>query len=165
MARRTVSLPVEIDGVRETLAAFRRLPKEASQSLRERTLTLAELLARSAKAAGRSAGPQAALVAGTVKAKRDRVPAVTVGGSGAVGRHRAPVYGLLFASEFGMNRRSGWYSASRYGGSAGQQYHPHIGTQGYWFYPTLRRQGPAIGRAWTAVADDIIEEFSEGGAG
>ncbi|EHR62630.1 hypothetical protein [Saccharomonospora cyanea] len=157
-----LTLNLAIDNVKPTLAAFRKLPKEANNQLRERSKALAELVATRIKAAGLAEGKQAALVARTVKARRDRVPVVQAGGTKKLGRHQAPAYSLLFGSEFGMNQRTGWYAAARYQRSIGYQYHPHTGRQGAWFFPTAEAQQPMINREWNAAADEILRAFAGG---
>lgn len=150
MASQALTIRLRITGAKQTLAAFRGMPKEASQSLRERTLALSETLAQAARAAAASEGRQAPLLAPTVKAKRDRVPAIEAGGSKRVGSRKAPAFKLLFGSEFG---------------SALRQFKPHRGRQGYWFFPTVEREQDTIAAAWQEVADDVIRVFSQGGNG
>lgn len=160
--KQALTVNLAIDGVRETLAAFRSLPKDANDQLRERSRKLAEIVAERAKAAGQAEGKQAALVARTVKARRDRVPVVQAGGTRRLGRHRAPAFGLLFASEFGMDQRSGWYANQRYRRSTGMQYEPHTGQEGLWFFPTVEAAQPMINREWNAAADEILRAFAGG---
>jgi len=160
--KQALTVNLAIDGVRETLAAFRSLPKDANDQLRERSRKLAEIVAERAKAAGQAEGKQAALVARTVRARRDRVPVVQAGGTRRLGRHRAPAFGLLFASEFGMDQRSGWYANQRYRRSTGMQYEPHTGQEGLWFFPTVEAAQPMINREWNAAADEIMRAFAGG---
>lgn len=164
MAGTTLTVTVRIDGLRETLDAFQHLPRDASNELRDRSVELAETIAEKARAAGKAEGRQAALVATTVRPARDRVPAVQAGGARRLGRHRAPAYGLLFGSEFGMNRRSGWYAAPQYEGTGRySQYKPHRGQRGYWFFPTVEGEQDRINREWNQAADAVVRRFSEGG--
>lgn len=158
--KQTLTINVHIAGVRETLAAFRELPKEANDQLRERSQRLAERIANRVRAAGEAEGAQAALVADTVKARRDRVPVIQVGGTRKLGRHRAPAYALLFASEFGMNQRTGWYGWPKYRQSLGMQYHEHTGRDGLWIFPTVEASEGEIGREWRAAADEIVAAFA-----
>src|SRR5690606_12271278 len=98
-------LSVRLDGAYETLAKFRSLPKDASKELRERSLKLASVLADRIKAAAESdVSPQAKLWAPTVRPVRDRTPSILIGGTRKVGRRGAPVWGILFGSEFGSNQ-------------------------------------------------------------
>ena len=159
--RRTLTVRMHIDGAREVLRAFSLLPKEASDELRDASLRLADTLAHRAADDFRvNGGAQGPLLAPTVKAVRDRVPAVQAGGSTRVGRNHAPAWGLLFGSVFGMNRRSGWYAAPRYGTSTARQYRPHQGTDAYTFFPVVERNAPDIAAAWERMADAIVRGFT-----
>ncbi|PRX48685.1 hypothetical protein B0I33_104503 [Prauserella shujinwangii] len=159
-AKQGLTVNLYISGLRPTLAAFRELPKDANNELRDRSRELAETLAGRIRTAAQAEGGQAALLARTVKAQRDRVPVVSAGGTRKLGRHRAPAWALLFAAEFGMNKRSGWYARPRYRGSSGRQYPPHSGQDGYWFFPTAREFEPEMGRQWRQAADAIIRRFA-----
>lgn len=145
MAKKDLTVKVRIDGLRETIAALSRLPKDANDEIRAAATALAKDMAVVAAAAGRVEGRQAALVAVTVKAGRDRVPVVNAGGTRRLGSNRAPAYKLLFGSEFGAN----FY----------KQYRPHVGSGSYWFFQTIDDQQAEISAAWLAAADEIIEKF------
>lgn len=147
---RKLVVSVQIDGVRETLNAFRDLPKEASNELRDAAQGLAEtMLVKVKAAAAADRSPQARLVAGTAKVKRDRVPVLEVGGTKRLGRNREPAYEILFGAEFGSNRY--------------KQFHKrHTGRAGSWFFPIVERESAEIGRQWNAAADRIIRKFGEG---
>jgi len=163
MASQTLTVHLSTSGVRQTLRAFARLPKEASEQLRDASLDISKDLAVDVAAAATARGGQAALMAPTVKATRDRVPAIIAGGIKRVGRHKTPAHALLFAGEFGMDRRSGWYAAARYAQSGGRQYPPHFGRHSYWFFTTVEDNEPGIARRWDAAADAIIRAFGRGG--
>lgn len=151
MAKTSVTIKVQIEGLREALRAFNELPKDATKRLREESLKLAQKVAESARAAGMAdAAPQSKLVATTVRAVRDRVPAVQAGGTARLGRNRAPAYKLLFGSEFGSDHYPQFHRA-------------HRGTDGAWFFPSVDRSGGEISKAWNKVADEIVRDFSEGG--
>ena len=153
MGKQGLTVRIHIANVRETLAAFRHLPKDAQDELRDTSQELAKRLAGYVRAAGTALGRQDAKVARTVKAVRDRVPTITAGGRSKAGQ-------LVFGSEFGMNRRSGWYGAARFSHSTGRQFRPHQGTDGYWFFPTVDAHEEEIGRAWTQAADDIVQRWA-----
>lgn len=158
-AARSLSISITVEGARETLAAFRRLPKDANDSLRDRSKRLSEVLATRVRAAAVLEGSQAAIVAPTVKAVRDRVPAITAGGNERVGKRRVPAHKLVFASEFGAKRRFGWYSAYRYRNSAGRQYRKHLGNHSYWFFTTVEANSATVSATWHRVAKDIVDSF------
>lgn len=148
MAKRTLDIGIRIEGVRETLRAFNGLPKEASNELRDAALDLAGLMATSVKAAGAREGSQAALVATTVKATRDRVPVVQAGGTKRLGSRRAPAWKLLFGAEFGSNRYT-------------QFPRRHQGSAGIWIFPTIEAESSAIARRWEQAADRIVRAFTK----
>ncbi|MCF7548898.1 hypothetical protein [Pseudonocardia sp. WMMC193] len=148
-----LTVKVNIDGVRDTLAAFRNLPKDASDELRDRSQELAETLAVKVRAAGNAMGRQDAVVARSVRARRDRVPVITAGGRGKAGL-------LVFGSEFGMNKRSGWYAARRFDGSEGRQFREHVGQSSWWFFRTVEENEAQIGREWTEAADTIVRKWA-----
>lgn len=163
MAKQTLTVNIHVTGVRETLKAFARLPKAASDEIRDASLALSGKLAVDIASAARASGGQAALMAPTVKAVRDRVPAVTAGGAKRVGRHKVSAWRILFASEFGMNKRSGWYAAAQYAGSPGRQYPPHVGRHSYWFFATVDAHEREISQAWSRVADEIVRAWKRDG--
>ena len=149
MAKTALTVSIRADGIREAVRAFNRLPKQANQELRDKTLELMTVLANKAKADGLSdAAPQSPDVASTVKAIRDRTPTIQAGGTARLGRNRVPAYKLLFGSVFGSNRY--------------RQFHrPHAGRNAYWFFPIVEEEGPRIAKAWQDVADEIVRKFSE----
>lgn len=152
---------MRVDGVAETLKAFRDLPKEASAELRQAALGLSRDLALKVQAAGLSEGRQASELAGTVKAKFDRTPSITVGGTKALGRNRTPAWRLLIGSEFGMEGQGGKGAGTR-------NFAPHgfahrQSPQGIWIFPTVRAAEGEIAAGWSAAADEIVRKFTEGG--
>jgi hypothetical protein len=151
VAKGQLTVNVSTAGVRETLRAFNALPKDAANELRNASLDLARELAASATAAGVAEGSQAALVATTVKASRDRVPAVTAGGTKRLGSNRKPAWKLLFGSEFGSNRYTQFPRA-------------HQGSDGIWFFPAIEANAPRIAARWQEAADAVIRAFSTRGA-
>lgn len=164
MAKTTLVVKVRIDGVREVLRAFSVLPKDAQNAIRDHSQALARKLAVKATVdVSVHGGPQGPNLATTVKAVRDRVPAIQVGGTRKLGRHLAPAWGTLFGSLFGMNGRSGWFSAARYASSTKRQYRPHEGGA-YAFFPLVEREAATISREWHAAVDEVVRKFSEGGA-
>lgn len=144
-----LTLTVKIEGVRETLAAFRSLPRDASNALRERSMELAQVLAERVASAAEADSPQSALMAPTVKARRDRVPVIEAGGTKPVGSASAPAYKILFGSEFGARTLP--------------QYRPHVGRGSYWLFKTAFENQDEIETAWNHLADDIQRAFGEGG--
>ena len=146
MAKRTaLEVRISHDGIHETLAAFRALPKDASNELRDAAIELSRILAGEAKTSGRDEGGQAAAVAATVRAARDRVPVVVAGGLKKLGRNKKPAYKLLFGSEFGATEYT--------------QYQPHLGRGSYWFFRTIEDNQQRIMEEWQEAADAIVRKF------
>lgn len=165
MAKETLTLRIHASGVRETLAAFRALPKQADAQLRDASQDIADAMARAARTGSRI-DAQSAAVGKTVKVVRDRVPAVQVGGSAVVTSSGARAYQLLFGSEFGARGRFGWFAHPRYADSPGRQFKPHQGTDGRWFFPAVEGQVPAAIARWSKAADEIVEFWAAfGGSG
>lgn len=137
-------ITVEVVGAKPILRAFRDLPREASDLLRDKSQELAAELAPDLSAAARAEGRQAALMAPTVKVRRDRVPVVVAGGAKRVGRNRVPAYKLLFGSEYGSHRA---------------QFRPHLSGGSYWFFATVEEKDSAIYAEWLRTVDEIISAF------
>lgn len=148
--KKSFTVSVKVDNLRETLAAVRAVGKDAEAALRDRAFKLGEQLAQSiTRAAGSDKSPQSRIVAATLKVKRDRLPVLEVGGTKRIGRNRAPAYTLLFGAEFGSNHY-------------GQFHKKHTGTTGSWFFPTVEREQSEIVAAWEEAAADVVREFGEG---
>lgn len=147
MAKSSLTVKISITGVGAYMRAFRELPKEASAEIREAALKLSKELAEAAKTAGIGEGSQAALVATTVRAAKDRVPVVVAGGAKRLGRNKKPAFKLLFGSEFGSDRY--------------EQYRSHIGRGSYWFFQTIEENSVEIAAEWKKAADEIIRKFNE----
>lgn len=141
---------IRIEGAREVIRALGQVPGDGEEALRRRSNELAYNLLRRMRRAAAREGRQAARAASTLRVVRGSLlPTVTAG-----------PHPLLFGSEFGMTRHSGWYSRGRYYHSTGQQFGPWRGNEGYWFFPARRAADPVIGAAWRQAADDVIRSWS-----
>lgn len=148
MARQTGGLAVEIDGMMETLTAFRALEadlrKEANTELRQAAKTCAgQLAAGLARAASSSGVPVAPRVAQSITVKSDRIPVISIGGAKKVGTgKRGNAGALVWGSEQGPKG-----DPNRFGVA------PNLA--GYWIAPTVERfqSGPAIPTYQRAVFD------------
>lgn len=146
MAKTAFTVKVHAEGVRETLAAFRRLPKEASGELRKSARELVATLVPKIRAAAYAAPtPQASKVAPKVRPLSDRVPAIQA--TDPVKPRGIRGHGVLFGAEFGSNQ-------------FGQFHHAHTGREGLWFFPTVERDADDIVKAWRKAADAIIRDFT-----
>lgn len=139
---------MHIVGARETLAKFSALPKEATEAISARSWELAQELAGKVRTAAQEDNSQTALMAGSVKAVRGKLPTIQAGGTARVGSRRKPRYKVLFGTEFGSNLK---------------QFRPHRGRNSYWFFKTVYDDQKDISDKWNAAADDIIRTFGVGG--
>ena len=140
---------VDVRGLRETIAAFRNLPKDASNELRDATQQVSRDVAERISRAARASSRQAALMAKTVKARRDRVPVVQAGGATRVGRNRNPAYKILFGANFGaryLKQFRPWRAA---------------GTRDYFFFSSVEDMEPEINQRWIATADTVLRRWGQ----
>jgi hypothetical protein len=144
-----LDVSVRIIGLADVQRAARGLPADGRAELREGSRRIARALAATTRAAGRAESKQAARAARTVRALAGSRPEVTAG-----------PHPLLFGSEFGMTRRTGWYRKGRYGKSRGRQFKPHQGAGSYWFFVTVAAAQPAVDAEYRAMADAITDRWS-----
>jgi hypothetical protein len=149
-------IDLRIEGAQAVLAAFNRLPKDASAELRVASLRLATLLAARIAASGRSEGRQAAALAPTVKPRRDRVPSVRIGGTRRIFRGEKDgsgreAYQAMYGSEFGATP-----------GEPRHGFKPHNPGEGYWIWPAVEQSQDDIASEWKAAADRIAAGFRTG---
>lgn len=144
-----VKIGVPVDGLRPMLDRIRALPKTAQNEVREAAQAIADDEAQRLRAAGSRAGGLAARVAPTIKSRRDRIPAIVGGGAKRVGDDGQGRSGdLFFGAEFGGQGRR-----------TTQQFKPHRGTDGYWFFNQLRDDQDRMMQRWMQVVDAIAREW------
>jgi hypothetical protein len=158
--RDTLSMQVTVEGMKPTLQALGKLGKDANTEMRAESLAISRMLVGAVKSAGLSEGGQAALLAGTAKAKYDRVPAFSVGGKSPLGRHGTPARDLLIGSEFGHGGQGGRGKGSK--DYAPHGFRPRQSPEGIWIYPTVRRMERDTADRWVAAANRVIAKFGEG---
>lgn len=149
---------VSIHGVKAMKAAFRKLPKDATVALKERSGVIAFDLAERIHNSAVGSSRQSAAVAKTVKARRDRVPVVVAGGNARVTRQRrvsagqgpTRAYMLLFGANFGASRLKQFRS------------HRGAGVDDYWFHATVEENTDRIDTEWGRAVDDVAEEWGRG---
>ena len=120
--------------------AVRAVPKEAAPRLREASGRIAGDVASVAASRARSVGGPLRRVAPTIKAGKDRVPVVRMGGTTRMRKGKNQTVGnLMWGAEFGGRAQP-----------TTQQFLPHLGRTGYALWPTVR-----------AMSGDIREEYSK----
>lgn len=144
-----------ITGVNATLRAYSKLGKEARKATKVEVQKVAQIVADRTAAAGRARGGRDALLAGTAKAKQDRVPIVEYGGKQRAGVSGGATFSqLVYGMEFGAEQQ----------GPNGWRFPPRTpkkgrGNEGYWIFPTARKMGPEIAELWFRALDQIAEEW------
>lgn len=148
--------------------AFKTLPKEAQDALRAETQKLVGTLAdeMKRKAATAPNPKQAMLLARSIKANKDRVPSITVGGGRKVPVQRKKTPGspqpvqsdLLFGAEFGV--RQGGPGTFKQGGRKFANYSGRMGkgSRGYFIFPTLRKNQDRIRRTYLETVYKLLKK-------
>jgi hypothetical protein len=106
---------------------------------------------------------QAAIVASTVRANKDRIPNVTIGGSRGRASGGANAGQLLFGNEFGSDRNAkgsagsfpnGGFKFPERSRSEGR------GNAGYWIFPTLKAMQPEIRKRWLDAVNKVMDNWA-----
>lgn len=142
-----VRMDLEVEGLREMWARIRALPRTAQAELREAAQAIADDEAGRIRTAAGGSSAQAAKLSGFIKSRRDRVPAISAGGNRKPGFSGGATAGqVFFGAEFGGQGRGMVRIAFRQSKGGGthmvrgttNQFRPHRGRQGYFYFPTLR---------------------------
>jgi hypothetical protein len=139
--------------------ALAKLPKEASAELRTASKAIASDIAQEAQGRARGQGGVAALVAPTIKAYRDRVPTIRMGGTKKLPTEGAgwertrdgdkqTIGDVIWGAEFGGRARS-----------TTMQFLPHKGTVGYFLWPTVRDRSDDMQERYSKALDDALESI------
>lgn len=138
-----------VDGLNDVLRAFRALPKEASAELRTASQSVAEKHMAPAwrNAALNYAGPWGQVIADSVKVKRDRVPAVNIGGARKKFSGGASPTMVRYPSDKGNQGRAGDATPSAFG----------EGTS--WMANVKQYQGGAL-EEWAKAVDQIVLKWN-----
>lgn len=145
--RKALQINIQIEGLRETMRAFRDLPKDAKNELRDEAGKIAADMVEWIQAAARADSPQSAALADTAKVVRDRVPALTVGGTAKVTSSRTPAYTILFGANFGARS----YRQFREWAGKGKD---------YFIFVNIDQHAKEIEERWLSAADRIVAAWS-----
>ena len=145
MAKRQTETGIQIVGVNKLLRVLSKAPKELQAEVRDASQSIASDLVAGAKDAAST--PLQRMVVGGLKARRDRVPVVAT--SGKVGRG-VPTRDVFYGAEFGGQRRT-----------TTQQFQPHKGRHGYFFYPTARARGDKYADMWADAIDKAFKDWDD----
>ena len=162
MARSSSTTPfavgAQVEGLDGVLKALRGIDKEANKAIRDETQKIANMMSKEIAAAGRARGKRDAFVAESVRGTRERTPVIKVGAA-----RRMPVSrsgpgprasDLMFGMEFGANQQgpNGWRFPERTP-QRGR------GNEGYWSFPTARRQQRRVTEMWAAALEKVAREW------
>lgn len=138
------SFDAYVEGLNQVLRAFRALPKEASNELRTASQAVAaqHMVPAWQEAARNGAGPWGDVIANSVKVRRDRVPAVQIGGNRKAFTGGATATMVRYPSDSGQKRDS---------------FAPFERTD--WIRDVRSYQGPAL-QEWAQAVDRIVAKWS-----
>lgn len=138
------SFDAYVEGLNQVLRAFRALPKEASNELRTASQAVAaqHMVPAWQEAARNGAGPWGDVIANSVKVRRDRVPAVQIGGNRKAFSGGATATMVRYPSDSGQKRDS---------------FAPFERTD--WIRDVRSYQGPAL-QEWAQAVDRIVAKWS-----
>lgn len=141
----TKQYDLAVDGLNDVLRAFRRLPKQASNELRTASQTIADrhMVPAWQAAALNYAGPWGTQIAASIRAKRDRIPSVNIGGNRKAFSGGATPTMVRFPSDAGRVRDS---------------IPPAFGDGSNWIARTRAYQPAAI-REWSQAVDRIVQKW------
>jgi hypothetical protein len=170
MANQKVTMKIEPDlrDLRGLLRALNRMDDASKKALKDDVTSISGWAAGAIKMAGYVGSPvpaQTAIVASTVRANKDRVPNITIGGSRgpkASGGANAGI--LLYGNEFGGDRNAyGTQSAFPNGGYKFPARTPRVGrgNRGYWIFPTLKELQPELTRRWKNAVGEVFGEWKK----
>jgi hypothetical protein len=125
-----------IEGLDETIRKFRALPPDIKKAADEEVRAIASYVADETRAAAKTRAEVKA--ASTIKAQK---MSVSLGGGGKKNRAGNMSLGTEFGG--GATKRT-------------RQFRPHRGTNGYFFWPTIRARSTVIKKRW----DDLVERVA-----
>ena len=164
--KQTIQVKMDITPeIRALLKTLNEMDKESKTDLKEKAKGIAGWVAEDIKTAATYAPmyKQATRVAQTVRATKDRVPSVSIGGAKGKFSGGAVSGDVLYGSEFGADPTS-----VNGGFPNGGRRFPYPsprqgrGNAGYWIYPTLRAVQPRIAREWHEAVDKVLRNWIGG---
>jgi hypothetical protein len=164
--RTTIRIQPDLRDLRGLLKALNAMDDASKKALKDDVASISAWTAGAIKMAAYVGAPmpaQTAIVASTVRANKDRIPNVTIGGSRGRASGGANAGILLFGNEFGSDRNT-FGSAGNFP-SGGYKFPARTpregrGNKGYWIFPTLKALQPEITRRWKAAVGTVYGEWS-----
>ena len=164
--RQTIRFQPDLRDLRGLLKALNKMDDDSKKALKDDVAAISSWTATGIKMAAYIGSPmprQTAIVAQTVRANKDRIPNVTIGGSRGRVSGGANAGILLFGNEFGSDRNT-FGSAGNFpnGGYKFPARTPREGrgNRGYWIFPTLNAMQPEITRRWKNAVGEVLENWT-----
>lgn len=139
MARVKSSAGIEVHGLKELARALKQAESGLPNALRDTNKEVAKEVATKATGRAQSLGGVAAHVAPSIRASA----------------------GARFAAVAGGGASSPAFAGAEFGGRGRpttQQFQPHLGTQGYFLYPTIRDEASDIEDKYTDALNDLMRK-------
>jgi hypothetical protein len=167
-ARTSIKIQPDMTDLRGLLKALNQMDKDSQKGLKDEVYSISAWTAQGITQAA-FAHPfmpaQAAIIAPTVRASRDRLPTVLIGGSKGRASGGANAGQLLFGNEFGGERNAkGSLSTFPNGGYKFPPRSARVGrgNAGYWIFPTLKAMQPEITQRWKAAVEKVYDNWKRG---
>lgn len=173
--KETVTFKADPKDLKNLYAAFKTLTDEANNELKSQVTAISAWTAGKIQAAAAQAPYmpiQAQRVAESVRPNKDRIPNITIGGTKKNFSGGAAVGEVLFGSEFGAEpyltkkKNGSNLGANSFGKNKGRRFPPmsppyNGGNEGYWIFPTLRREQENITSAWITAVESVLSNWSK----
>lgn len=144
---------IEVLGLNKMLRDMRKLPKEAQDELRKESLNIAtKLMVPYWQDAAGNAGPWGGAIAKTVKAKRDRIPSVSMGANRRAFSGGASPTAVRYPSHAGPSGRS----------AAAGTLPAAFFTQSTGWMQQMGKYKPEALKLWLRAVDRIKTKFERG---
>jgi hypothetical protein len=171
-ATKTIGLEANVEGLKEVTRALKRLDKEADTAVRNEVEKISKMMAAEITRAGNSRSKRDAFVASTIRSTRERTPVIKIGSAKQMPVSRTGrgprASDLMYGMEFGSIGRGGQATDLRTakGGRDGWRFPERtpklgVGNEGYWIYPTARRQQRRVVEMWAAALEKVAKEWGK----
>jgi len=172
-SKETIKIKMDIDqNLHYVLRALNQMDKDSKTELKDKVQGISAWSAQEIRMGARYAEPgvyfmQMSPVVDTVRANRDRIPNVTIGGSKKVFKNHVEAGKILFGAEFGgAIWAKNWNVKARKmevvsGANKAWRRFPQKHRSGYWIFPNLKRIQPELTNRWHHAIDQVFKTWSQ----
>lgn len=163
--KQTIHIKADLTQYRGLMKALNAMDKDAKKQLKEDVKPISQMVAKEIKIAAAHAPypKQAMAIAKTVRAKKDRIPYVSIGGSTKVFSNGQTAGQALIGSEFGAYPNSPAGSFPNGGNKFPfRSAREGRGNAGYWIYPTAKKLQPEVTRMWKHACEKVLDNWERG---